>query len=111
MGDLGAALEPLSGLYYVPTTSLAALPPIAFSLGGAVALTLAPDDYVFETMPDEGVTFLAFEADDALGGWILGKPLLTPFYTVFDFFENRVGFAALPVVDGVAGSSANVSTV
>ncbi len=72
------------------------MPNVDIVLGGKT-FTLTPQDYVLQTVTNGTTTclsgFFGFELPNSPGVWILGDVFIARFYSVFDFGNNRVGFA------------------
>ena len=80
--------------YTVPCKDVAKLPNIDVTIGGRV-FELTPDDYVIK---DENVICLfgmtGIDIPAPRGPlWIMGDIFIRKFYTVFDYGNQRLGFA------------------
>jgi len=86
-----------TGSYSVPCDQIDSLPPLSFDVGGRV-FTLEGKDYVVKLqMFGQSTCALGIMSMDipppAGPLWILGDVFLSKFFTVFDFGQDRVGFA------------------
>jgi saccharopepsin len=95
---IGATPFPLQPKEYtVPCASVSGLPNLDFTLGGKT-YTLEPKDYIINA--ENTICLLGMVGIDEsripspIGPfWILGDIFIRQFYTVFDFGQQRVGFA------------------
>lgn len=96
---LGATPVPINpNEYTIDCTKVPSLPTLTFTLGDGSTYSFAGSDYVDEISQD-GVTMCLFGMTGidipAPRGplWILGDLFIKKYYTVFDYGQNRVGFA------------------
>lgn len=67
--------------------------PIDIKLGGVV-FTLQPADYILNESGSCLLGMIGLDVPSPAGPlWILGDPWIRKFYTIFDFGQNRLGFA------------------
>jgi len=80
-----------NGVYKVDCSSVSSLKDITFNFDN-IEYTLSPKDYILkdDIVEDECVSGIA--AYDQ-GMWIFGDVFIRKYYTVFNFGENKVGFA------------------
>jgi cathepsin D len=89
--ELGATLM-ADGSYQFDCNSINVLPDVHFNIGGNV-LTLSGRQYVvIDTVGDQVVCYSGFEgSSDTL--WTLGDVFMRVYYTLFDYKNQRLGFA------------------
>jgi len=79
------------GLFALPSCDKSRLPDLVFVIVGK-RFKLTPDQYVFEvTQQGTKLCFSAMMAFE-LPLWILGDTFIGPYYTVFDYGRERIGF-------------------
>jgi len=83
----------IHGEYIIDCGKIKTAPPIIIKLSG-MQYELLAEDYILDV---EGSCLLGLVGLDIPGPtgplWILGDPWIRKFYSVFDFGQNRVGFA------------------
>jgi len=95
---VGATPFPLNpSEYTLDCSTLPSLPNLVITMGG-MAYTLTPQQYVIEVKqgPQTACLFgmLGIDIPAPRGPlWIVGDTFIRPYYTVFDYQNNRVGFA------------------
>lgn len=88
----------MAGEYYINCSKVDELPTISFTIGGK-SFSLEGKEYVLQIVKSNGVSacisgFIGLEIPPPAGPlWILGDVFIGRYYTVFDFGNNRVGFA------------------
>ncbi|MDG6100364.1 hypothetical protein EXU34_23265, partial [Alteromonas sp. ZYF713] len=97
--------EPLiKGEYMISCDKVPTLPPVSFVIGGQ-EFSLKGEDYVLK-VSQGGKTiclsgFMGIDLPERVGElWILGDVFIGRYYSVFDFDQNRVGFAQAKTADG-----------
>ncbi|CAI5454726.1 unnamed protein product [Caenorhabditis angaria] len=103
--------EPLiKGEYMISCDKVPTLPEVSFVIAGQT-YSLKGDDYVLK-IAQGGKTiclsgFMGIDLPERVGElWILGDVFIGRYYTVFDFEQNRVGFAQAKTADGFPVSPA-----
>ncbi|KAJ3204183.1 hypothetical protein HDU82_006014 [Entophlyctis luteolus] len=93
-----------SGIYSLPCSNVSLLPVLTFVVGeDKTPLSLEPADYI---ITDGSMCVLAIQSVGSIQNkWVFGQVLLRLFYTVFDFENAQVGFAA------AAGRGASIDSV
>ncbi|KAH9944871.1 acid protease [Amylocystis lapponica] len=98
----GSYLDNSTGLIVIPESSLPALRPLDFSIGGSVftlepAAQLIPQDQNKAWGGEPGVQYGYVGPLGAFSGegldFIIGQKFMERFYAIFDTTNNRVGFA------------------
>lgn len=90
--NVGSTTFMRGGLYAFDDCLLNNKPDLVFVVDD-VELVVTPEDYVVETQLDgRAVCVSAFKGCD-LDFWVFGTKLLRKYYTVFDYENDRVGFA------------------
>lgn len=88
----------MAGEYYINCSKVDELPTISFTIGGK-SFSLQGREYVLQIVKSNGVSacisgFIGLEIPPPAGPlWILGDVFIGRYYTIFDFGNNRVGFA------------------
>ncbi|KAM3934470.1 gastricsin-like [Leptodactylus fuscus] len=90
------AQEGQDGDYYVNCNNVQSLPPISFTISG-VQFSIPPSGYILQI---NGYCVVGFESTylPSRNGqplWILGDVFLRQYYSIYDFGNNQVGFAAM----------------
>jgi cathepsin D len=91
------AIPLIHGEYMVHCDKISTMPPVSFVINGK-EFTLRPEDYVLKiTAMGHTVClsgFMGIELPPRVGQlWILGDVFIGRYYSIFDFGQNRVGFA------------------
>jgi len=97
MEELCNYLPSPNGEATIDCSKIPTLPNVVITLGGK-PFTLTPSQYILNvTAGGENICivgFLSLDVPPPYGPlWILGDIFLGPYYTVFDYGKNRVGFA------------------
>lgn len=88
----------MAGEYYINCSKVDELPTISFNIGGK-SFSLEGREYVLQIVKSNGVSacisgFIGLEIPPPAGPlWILGDVFIGRYYTIFDFGNDRVGFA------------------
>jgi len=91
--DLGATPIGNTGEWSIPCEKIDSLPTIDFWLGGK-AYSLSGADYVIKSGPTCLVGMVGMDIPAPAGPlWILGDVFIRKFFTVFDYGQQRIGFA------------------
>lgn len=84
----------LHGEYLIDCAKISTAPNLDVILGG-VTYTLTPTDYIINEQGTCLFGMVGIDVPAPMGPlWILGDPWIRKFYTVFDFGQTRLGFAA-----------------
>ncbi|XP_046455639.1 lysosomal aspartic protease-like [Daphnia pulex] len=88
----------MAGEYFINCSRIDELPTISFSIGGK-SFSLEGKEYVMQIVKSNGISacisgFIGLEIPPPAGPlWILGDVFIGRYYTIFDFGNDRVGFA------------------
>jgi len=99
LNTLIGAVPIVSGEYYVDCSKISTLPDVSFVIGGK-SFSLTPEEYILQMFNENGNKsacisgFVGLEIPPPAGPlWILGDVFIGRYYTIFDFGNDRVGFA------------------
>jgi len=83
----------IKGEYLIDCSKITSGVPVTIVLSGQ-SFTLQPKDYIINEQGTCLLAMIGLDVPAPVGPfWILGDPWIRKFYSIFDFGQNRVGFA------------------
>jgi len=96
LNEMLGGIPVIAGEYAINCTKIPDLPPLIFNVAGS-QLVLEGKDYVLDVEDGTNVCilgFIGFDIPPPAGPlWILGDVFIGKFYSIFDFGNDRIGFA------------------